>query len=214
MGGEQQEPRRLIRSYQAAFRFELLLYNFGTWRLPRPVPARGVLYAAVVWPAMLLLGQLPLIGAVLARFGWLMAYVAIPLVVTMLLTVADVQGRRFHLALQAWWRHWCSARHLAGGYRAVGRPGGSWRPARIVFVSDGRCGLLPHGTRLEGPGRVLLRYPCEAIERGRALTVQQISGAPCTPGKVVEIADGAAIRLTGVTEGSTRGRRVRRGTRV
>lgn len=197
MAGEQQQSR-LIRSYQPAFRLELQLYNFGAWRLPRPVPARAVLYAAVVWPATLLLTRLPLLGAVLARLGWLVEYVAIPLVVTMLFAVAEVQGRRFHVALQAWWRHWGSARHLAGGYAPVPRPGGRWCPAPIVFISDGRCGLVPRGVRLEGAGRVLLRYPCEAVKRGAVMTIRQTSATPCAPARVLQLEPGGAVKLAGV----------------
>lgn len=197
MNAPARDERRLIRSYQPAYRFETVIYKFGVDRtLPRPVPARTFVYGLVVWPVMLLVVyQLPGIGVLFDRTNWLLKDVGIPLAVTLLLAVAEVQGRRFHVALQAWSRHWLSAKQLAGGFRPVKKPGSSWRPQDIVFISDGRCGAAPEGFRLEGPGKVALRYACAAHQRGSVLTLRQISTTPADNPKHLALAAGATVRF-------------------
>jgi hypothetical protein len=190
------ERRALVRSYQAAYRFETMIYKFGDLTLPRPVPARTILYALVVWPAMLLVAyRLPVISGLFANANWLLKDAALPLAVTILLAVAEVQGRRFHVALQAWSRHWLSAKHLAGGYRPVQRPGRWWAPQDIVFISDGRSGAPPEGFRLRGPGRVALRYPCAAHRQGSLLTLRQSSLTPQRGPRQLTLAAGASVRF-------------------
>jgi hypothetical protein len=54
MSVQAHERRALVRSYQAAYRFETMIYKFGHRTLARPVPARTIVYALVVWPVMLL----------------------------------------------------------------------------------------------------------------------------------------------------------------
>jgi hypothetical protein len=201
MAAQASDRRALVRSYQPAYRFEALIYKLGRdLPLPRPVPARAILYGLVVWPALLLAYRLPGIRTLLDGASWVWTYVAIPLAVTMLLAVAEVQGRRFHLAMQAWSRHWLSAKHLAGGYRRIRKPGCFWRPNDIVFISDGRCGTPPDGFRLEGPGKVALRYPCEARRQGKVLTLRQTSTTPRRQPKWIGLADGATVRFTAMKE--------------
>lgn len=192
-----EQPLRQIRSYHRTFHFELELYTLGNIRLWRPVPARGLFYLAGSELAMLVLAHLPLIGAVLSQVDWSVLYVAAPVVLAWLLAVAKIEGRRFHVAVRAWWRHVCSGKRLVGGYRRVAGPGGRWRPSPVVVIGDGRDGRAPCGLRLEGPGAVLIRYPCEATAAGRRLTVAQTSTVPCDPAKVLELADGASVRFAG-----------------
>lgn len=199
MSGEQQpqQPARLVRSYQGAFRLELQLYKLGPgWRLPKPVPARAVLYAFVVWPAVIGVSQLPVLGLALHQLGWEIEYGAVPLALTWLFATAEVEGRRFHLALRAWTRHWLSAKQLAGGWRPMEEAKGAWRSEPVVLISDGRCGEPPDRLRLEGPGAVHLRYPCQAQARGDRLTIRQTSGLPCPDGKLLRIAAEGRVRFT------------------
>jgi hypothetical protein len=184
-----------IRSYHRAFHFELTLYNLGNIRLVRPIPARGIFYAAAAEVAMLIAAHLPVIGGPITGLGWEVVYGLIPLSLAWVLTVAKIEGRRFHIAARAWGRHLSSPRHLVGGYRKARRPGTGWRPDPIVFIGDGRDGRAPRGLRLEGPGSVVLRYPCEASQRDATLTVKQTAQVPCDPATVLRIADGATVRF-------------------
>jgi len=192
----QRDERPVVRSYQSAFRFETMIYKFGSdLTLPRPVPARVFLYGLAVWPAVFVLYQLPLLSTLTANVTFLVKWIGVPAMLTWLLAAAEVQGRRFHVALQAWTRHWVSAKQLAGGYSPVKNSQGHWRPQDIVFISDGRCGTPPDGIRLEGPGRVALCYPCEAQQKDSTLTLRQVSLSPLEEPKLLQIADGATVRL-------------------
>jgi hypothetical protein len=186
---------RRIRSYHRAFHFELMLYTLGNLRPWRPVPARGVFYTAVCELGMIALAHAVVIGAVISGLGPVVVYGVIPLAVGWLLTVARVEGRRFHIAARVWARHVRSGRTLTGGYRAIKRPGSKWQPRRMLVINDGRDGAPPDGLRLEGPGRALLRYPCRARLDGARLTVVQTSQRPCDPGQVLTIAEGTSARF-------------------
>jgi len=189
-------PARQIRSYHRAFHFELELHTLGNIRLWRPIPARGLIYTAAVELVMLAAAHAPVVGGVVSRLGWEAVYGLIPLSLAWLLTVARIEGRRFHVAARAWGKQLSAGRYLAGGYRAVKRPGSRWRPAAVVLIGDGRDGAAPCGLRLEGPGRVLLRYPCEARQDGSTLTIAQTCGVACDPGAVLTIAEGATARFS------------------
>jgi hypothetical protein len=190
---------RQIRSYHRAFHFELMLYTIGNLRPWRPVPARAVLYTALSELVMIAVAHAPAIGALVAGLGWEAVYVVIPLAVGWLLTVARVEGRRFHMAARVWARGVFRGRTLIGGYRAMKPAGGRWRPRRVLVVNDGRDGAPPSGLRLLGPGRVLLRYPCKARVEGPRLTVAQTSQGPCDPGQVLTVADGASVGFIDAT---------------
>jgi hypothetical protein len=140
------------------------------------------------------------ISGLFANANWLLNDFAAPMVVTILLAVAEVQGRRFHVALQAWSRHWLSAKHLGGGYRPVQRPGRWWQPQDIVFVSDGRSGAPPEGFRLQGPGSVALRYPFAAQRQGSVLTLRQSSLTPQHKPRQLTLAAGASVRFAPIKE--------------
>jgi len=195
---------RQIRSYHRAFHFELMLYTLGNLRPWRPVPARGVFYSAVCVMMMVALAHVPGVGGVISGLGPVAVYGVIPLALGWLLTVARVEGRRFHIAARVWARHLRSGGTLIGGYRAVKRTGGRWRPRRALVINDGRDGTPPSGLRLVGPGRVLLRYPCSArLDRPR-LTVVQTSQRPCDPGQVLTIAKGASAWFIGRVDAAPR----------
>lgn len=186
---------RQIRSYQRAFHFELMLYTLGSLRPWRPVPARGVFYAAVCVVVMVVVAHLPGIGPVLSGLGPEAVYGVIPLGMAWLLTVAQIEGRRFHVAVRAWARSPLGGRTLIGGYRPMSRVGERWRPRQVLVVNDGRDGAPPTGLRLRGPGRVLLRYPCRARLDGSELTIVQTAEEPCDPGQVLSIAAGVTVRF-------------------
>jgi hypothetical protein len=192
---------RQIRSYHRAFHFGVMLYTLGNLRPWRPVPARGVFYTAASEIVMMVLAHLPGVGMVLSALGPEAIYGVIPLAIAWLLTVATIEGRRFHVAIRVWARRRLTSRTLIGGYRPMGRIGEQWRPRRVLVVNDGRDGARPAGLRLDGPGRVLLRYPCRARLDGPELTVAHTSEVPCDPGQVLTLADGATVRFVDADAG-------------
>ena len=192
-----EDSPRQIRSYHRAFHFELTLYSLGRLPLIKPIPARAILYLAALEVVMVILAHTPGIGLAISGLGWFVVYGLIPVSLAWLLTEAKIEGRRFHVALRVWSRHWLAPKRLAGAYRPVKEPGGRWRPSDIVFISDGRCGAPPQGLRLKGPGKVGLRYPSEAHQRGTVLTVRQVSKTPQPEPKVLTIASGATVRFVG-----------------
>lgn len=188
---------RQIRSYQRAFHFELMLYTVGNLRPWRPIPARAVVYTAASELVMIAVANAPAIGGVISGLGPEAVYGLLPLALGWLLTVAKIEGRRFHVAARLWTRRLLGGRTLIGGYRVMKRPGTRWRPKRVMVVNDGRDGAPPAGLRLVGPGRVLLRYPCQGRPDGARMTVAQTSERPCDRGLVLTIAEGASVRFIG-----------------
>jgi hypothetical protein len=191
---------RQIRSYHRAFHFELMLYTIGNLRPWRPVPARAVLYTALSELVMIAVAHIGGIGGLVSGLGPEAVYGVIPLALGWVLTVARIEGRRFHVAARVWARHALHGRTLIGGYRAMKLAGSRWRPRRVLVVNDGRDGAPPSGLRLLGPGRVLLRYPCKARVDGPRLTVAQTSQRPCDPGIVLMIAEGASVGFIDATD--------------
>jgi hypothetical protein len=114
---------RQIRSYQRAFHFELMLYTVGNLRPWRPVPARGVLYSALSELVMIAVAHAPAIGGLISGLGPIAVYGLMPLSLGWLLTVAKIEGRRFHVAIRVWARHVFGGRTVIGGYREMKRPG-------------------------------------------------------------------------------------------
>jgi hypothetical protein len=188
---------RQIRSYHRAFHFELMLYTIGNLRPWRPIPARAVVYTAMGELGMIAVANAPAIGGLISGLGPEAVYGLLPLALGWLLTVAKIEGRRFHIAARVWTRQLLGGRMLIGAYRAMKRPGTRWRPKRVMVANDGRDGAPPAGLHLVGPGRVLLRYPCQARLDGARMTVAQTSQRPCDRGLVLTIAEGASVRFSG-----------------
>jgi hypothetical protein len=197
------QPSGQIRSYHRAFHFELYLHSLGNVRPWRPIPARGVFYTAASELVMIALAHAPLVGGAVSGLGVEAVYGIVPVSVAWLLTVARIEGRRFHLAARVWARHLFSGAMLVGGYRKVKRPGTRWRPRHMVVIGDGRDGTPPAALRLVGPGRVLLRNPCQARLEGAKLTVAHTSQQSCDPGTVLTIAAGASVRFVGARDQGT-----------
>jgi hypothetical protein len=191
---------RQIRSYHRAFHFELMLYTIGNLQPWRPLPARAVLYTAISELVMIAVAHSPAIGELVSGLGPEAVYGVIPLALGWVLTVARIEGRRFHVAARVWARHALRGRTVIGGYRAMKPTGTRWRPRRVLVVNDGRDGAPPSGLRLLGPGRVLIRYPSKARVDGPRMTVAHTSLRPCDPGTVLMIAEGASVRFIDATD--------------
>ena len=111
--------RLVIRSYRRVFEVDRRLYRVDRWALPVPggVPLRGLGYFAVALVAVVLLGALPVVGALLGGLSAPVRYVIVPLAVAMLGTHAAPDGRAAHRFAIAWvrlqlrsWRRCASGR--------------------------------------------------------------------------------------------------------
>ncbi len=109
----------MIRSYRRVFEVDRRLYRVDRWALPVPggVPLRGLGYFALALVAVVLLGALPVVGALLAGLSAPVRYVIVPLAVAMLGTHAAPDGRAAHRFALAWLGLRLRSRRRLGGRR-------------------------------------------------------------------------------------------------
>jgi hypothetical protein len=170
-----------IRSYRSVFDLERRIYRIDRLRLnPGGVPVRGAVYGIVALLAMLLMGALPLVGALTRMLPWYLRELAFPGGLAALLTVIRIEGRPFHLAARALVRHAIGPRELVG-VRAGGRvsrslSGRRWHPEELLLFPDGSDGCLRR-LRYTGPGAVLVTVAHERSAWGSGLRAC-VGGAP------------------------------------
>ncbi|HLH15447.1 MAG TPA: hypothetical protein VKV16_11700 [Solirubrobacteraceae bacterium] len=158
-----------LRSYRRVFELERRIYSVDQLRLnPGGIPVRGIVYFLVLLAGSLLLGCLPLRGALAARLPWYLRDILLPAGAATALAALRLEGRPFHLAAHALVRYCVEPRTLAGGRpcRGVGR---RWHPPELVLIPDGSdCRM--RRLRYAGPGAVLVTVQHErggrAVERG------------------------------------------------
>jgi hypothetical protein len=185
-----------IRSFRVVFQLERRLHRIQHWKLPLPygLPLRGLAYGAFVLAAILLVGRLPVVGALVGLLPPPVRFLLAPVGAGFLLSRARVDGRPAHRFLLAWGRHSLSARWVSA-FRPIPAPGACARFTEpIVFVPDS-SGPEYRPARLLGPARVLLRYPARATERGRRLVVSQAPGGPMRRGKELAFAGRQEVRF-------------------
>lgn len=152
-----------IRSYRTVFELERRIYRVDRLRLnPGGIPVRGLVYFLVLLTGGLVVAHLPVLGAVARALPWYVFDVALPAVSASLLTMVRIEGRPFHVAVQALLRHGCGPRQLVG-WRAcrasdctaavAGRSG--WWPPDILFLPDGSDRVIRR-LRYRGSGAVLV----------------------------------------------------------
>jgi hypothetical protein len=169
-----------IRSYRRVFALERRIYRIDRLRLnPTGLPVRGVLYFLALLAVTVILARLPLLGIGTRALPWYLRYLALPLASAAVLTIISVDGRPFHLAVQAILRHWTrpllsradthagglgwGSRHRTqSGLRVDFIPRQRWRPEPIVMLPDGSDARMRR-LRYTGPGSVLV-----AVEHERA----------------------------------------------
>ena len=185
-----------IRSFRVVFQLERRLHRIQHWKLPLPygLPLRGLAYGAFVLAAILLLGWLPVIGAVVGLMPPPVRFLLAPVGAGFFLSRARVDGRPAHRFLLAWGRDRVGSRWVSA-FRAIPAPGACVRfDEPIVFVPDS-SGPEYRPARLVGPARVLLRYPARAQQRGRRLLLSQISEAPLRRGKELAFSGCQEVRF-------------------
>ncbi len=206
---EPHQPK-VVRSYRIVFRRRWRIFRIQGWRIPLPggLELRALGYWLACLGAIALLGRLPLLGLAVGALPASLRLLALPLAGAWALSRWEVDGRSPHRALlgELGWR--LRPRELAGLRRCPAE--GTWLalPEPLVIAADLRGARYPPG-RLEGPARVLLRYPVRVAparvpgrtrtgsgERLRSARLWRLSAAAGTPlqrGRTLEIPAGRTV---------------------
>ena len=161
-------PERLvIRSYRRVFEVDRRLYRVDRWAVPVPggVPLRAVAYFIVTVLAMIVLGRVPGVSALVGALSSPLRFVIVPLAVAVLGTQAAPDGRTAHRFAWGWLQlRIRSRRRCAGRTVALAGEPVPW---------DGQFAVRPdeHETRLArgrvtGPARVTFSGPVSLETRG------------------------------------------------
>jgi hypothetical protein len=167
-----------IRSYRTVFELERRIYRVDSLRLnPTGVPVRGAVYGLGLIACVLACQSLPGLRWVMGVLPWYLMDLALPMGVAALLTVVRIDGRPFHLAVQALMRHRLTGRRSigmrslgAGRLSGAGRAelGGRWWPPDVLMLPDGSDARMRR-LRYAGPGAVLVAVPHAYEGRGARL---------------------------------------------
>jgi hypothetical protein len=192
-----------IRSYRQVTRFERRLHRVGPWQIPLPygVPVAGLLYAGAGFLVLLVLGRLPLTGALLHPLPAPLRLGLLPAAAAWALCRVRPDGRPPLRVAAAWTRQRVGPKRVAA-FRPAARPRRALRPADIPIRADARGPALPQAMlavprRGEGLSFVL-RYPCAVWGRGRTLHVRQLEGGPLWQGTQVTLRPGQRARFEGI----------------
>jgi hypothetical protein len=185
---------KVIRSYRLVFRRRWRIFRIGNWRIPLPggLELRLIGYWLVCLAAVSVLGRLPLIGLPLAAAPPALRLLAAPLLLAWALCRWELDGRPPHRALVGLAGWWARPRVLAAG-RRVPAPAAELSPlGAVVLAPAPESAELPPG-RVEGPARLLLRYPVEGVRRGGVLRLRRRPGPALHKGHVLEVPRGHAV---------------------
>jgi hypothetical protein len=181
-----------IRSFRNCFRLERRIHKIDRWRIPVPfgIPLRGLGYALAVAFAVLVLGRLPVTGLVLGALPSLVRFVVLPIAAAYVLARWELDGRPAHAVLRSWALMRIRPTRIVGWRRA--EPLGPVTLGQVAIAPDERGAVLRTGV-IEGPARVVVRYPFKPSPRGRTLRIVPEPGGPRWRG--TEIALRAGQRL-------------------
>ena len=185
---------KVVRSYRLVFRRRWRIFRIQNWRIPLPggLELRLIGYWLACLAAVSMLARLPVLGLPLAAMSPALRLLAIPLLLAWALCRWELDGRPPHRAALGLlgWR--LRPRVLAGG-RRVPAPGTELSPLEsIVLAPDLGAPTYPRG-RIDGPARLLLRYPVDARRRGRRLYLLSRPGPALHKGHVLEVPRGRAV---------------------
>jgi hypothetical protein len=189
---------KTVRSYRLVFRRRWRIFRIQNWRIPLPggIELRLIGYWLCCLAAFAFLSCLPLIGLPIAAMPPALRLLALPLLAAWALCRWELDGRPPHRALVglAGWR--VRPRVLAAG-RRVPPIGAEFSPLdTLVLAPDLESPLLPIG-RIDGPARLLLRYPVTGTRRGRTLRPRRRPGPALHKGHVLEVPAGTSVRFEG-----------------
>jgi hypothetical protein len=181
-----------VRGYHNCFRIERRIQKIDRWRIPIPygVPLRALGYAAIALTAILVLGSLPLIDQLLGMFGPWFRYALLPIGTAWGMYRWKIDGRSSPASAFAWLR-WRLGRQRISACRDATQTG-PVTLGDVTLAPDERSSRLRPAV-IEGPAKVVFRYPVERKERGRTLTVSQTSAQPQRRGTQVRLHDGQRV---------------------
>lgn len=180
-----------IRSFRVVFSLERRIHKVDRWRLPVPygIPLRGIAYWALALSAVVIAGSLPLTAPIVGMLPPPLRYAIVPVAVAYALTQVRVDGRSAHTALAAWIGFKLAPSCLSG-FRRVPARGTVVRIDDVVLAPDERFARY-RAAVVEGPARVVLRYPPSGRARSRRrwaeLHVRQLPGPPLFAGRRVRL---------------------------
>lgn len=191
---------KVIRSYRLVFRRRWRIFRIGNWRVPLPggLELRLIGWWLACLAATAILARLPLVGLPLAAMPPALRLLALPLLSAWALSRTELDGRPPHRALAGLASWWLRPRTLAAG-RRVPAPGSELSPLdTVVMAPDLESSDLPVG-RVDGPARLLLRYPVGGRRRGRTVHLRRRPGPALHKGHVLEVPRGHAVVFEEVT---------------
>ena len=189
---------KLIRSYRLVFRRRWRIFRIQGWRIPLPggLELRLLGYWLATLGLLGALSALPLLGALVSTAPASLRFLALPLAVAWLLCRWEVDGRPPHRALAGLFRWRLRPRELAA-LRRVPQVGSELAPlGDVVAAPDLGGSNYPRG-RVQGPARLLLRYPVQAEAGARRWHLKQIGSRPLHSGKTIEVPSGHEVRFGG-----------------
>src|SRR3954470_2392934 len=162
--------RVVIRPFRLVFaRGYRRLFKIDRYRLPFAygLPILGIVYAAGVALALVLVANLPAAGSALNALPPPIHWVALPVGLAMVMLHWRPDGLKPHVALWAWIDAATTVRELAC-WQAAESHGDSFELGAITCAPAGR-GTRYRAGRVHGPAQVLLRYPSRGWHRGPRL---------------------------------------------
>jgi len=181
-----------IRSFRVCFELERRLHKIDNWRVPLPygLPLRSVGYFGAALFAVVLLGEVPLCGALLGVLHPVLRYFLLPAGAAAALTRMRIDGRSPVAAGLAWLRMRAEPSRVSAFRAAPGPRRVELGP--VTIAPDERGSRLRLGT-VEGPAQVVLRYPAELRPRGRTLRVTPDGCSPLWRGKQINLREGERL---------------------
>jgi hypothetical protein len=181
-----------IRSFRVCFDLERRIHKIDQWRVPLPygLPLRSLAYFGVMVVVVLVLGNLPITGQLLGVLHPALRYLVLPAGAAYALTQWRIDGRLPHAAGRAWLRMRLEPTRVAGFRAAEGL--GRVELGPVTLAPDERSARLRRGV-VEGPARVVVRYPSKMRARGRALHLKQEDTRPMWRGKQINLREGQRV---------------------
>jgi hypothetical protein len=189
---------KVVRSYRLVFRRRWRIFRIQNWRIPLPggLELRLIGYWLTCLAAIALTARLPLVGLPVAATPPALRLLALPLIAAWALCRWEFDGRPPHRALVGLAGWWLRPRVLAAG-RRVPAVGTEVSPLdTLVLAPDLESPQLPAG-RVDGPARLLLRYPTTGARRGRTMRLRRRPGPALHKGHVLEVPVGTSVRFEG-----------------